>query len=99
MAWGLNFAPRGWGFCNGQQLSIAQNTALFSLIGTFYGGNGTTTFALPDLRGRSPLHLGQGPGLRPYDIGEQGGEERHTLFTTELPGHGHSIAASTNDPT
>ncbi|MBA4850958.1 tail fiber protein [Emticicia sp. BO119] len=75
--YGFNFAPRGWAMCNGQLLSIAQNTALFSLLGTTYGGNGQTTFALPNLQGRVPIHFGQGAGLSPYFIGQQGGVESH----------------------
>ncbi len=88
---GFNFAPRGWALCNGQLLSIAQNTALFSLLGTYYGGNGQTTFALPDLRGRMPIHQGQGPGLTPRTIGENGGEETVTLNRGELPQHNHTV--------
>ncbi|HEX2748264.1 MAG TPA: tail fiber protein [Verrucomicrobiales bacterium] len=84
-----NFAPRGWAFCSGQILSIAQNTALFSLLGTNYGGNGQTTFALPDLRGRVPIQPGQGPGLSSYNLGQVGGEENHQLISTELPAHTH----------
>ena len=94
---GFNFAPRGWATCDGQTLSIAQNTALFSLIGTFYGGNGTTTFALPDLRGRAPLHIGgaqPGPGLSIYNLGEQDGEENVTLVITQMPAHTHTANAS-----
>ena len=93
-----NFAPRGWAFCNGQLLSIAQNTALFSILGTTYGGNGQTTFALPDLRGRVPLHSGndsQGPGLSSYALGEQTGTESVTLLTTQMPAHTHVLAANT----
>ena len=82
-AFGFNFAPRGWAMCNGQILSIAQNTALFSLLGTTYGGNGQTTFGLPDLRGRVPIHLGQGPGLSSKDLGEQGGQEAQTLSVND----------------
>jgi microcystin-dependent protein len=97
-----NFAPRGWAACNGQILSIAQNTALFSLLGTTYGGNGETTFALPDLRGRVPLHMGQGPGLSNYALGQLGGEESHTLINAEMPAHGHTVQAAatgnTNTP-
>lgn len=90
-----NFAPRGWALCNGQILSIAQNTALFSLLGTTYGGNGTTTFALPDLRGRVAVSSGQGPGLSSYELGQVAGEERHTLITTEMPMHNHLVNATT----
>lgn len=90
---GCNFAPRGWAFCNGQLLPIAQNTALFSLLGTTYGGNGTTTFGLPDLRGRVPIHFGQGPGLSPYSQGQTGGAESVTLLTTQIPAHSHTVNA------
>ena len=76
-----NFAPKGWALCDGQLLPIAQNTALFSLLGTTYGGNGQTTFALPDLRGRAPIHSGTGPGLSPKTLGEQGGTETNTILT------------------
>lgn len=85
-----NFAPNGWAYCQGQILSIAQNTALFSLLGTTYGGNGQTTFALPDLRGRVPVGTGQGPGLANIDLGEMAGEPNHTLITTEMPAHTHT---------
>lgn len=96
-----NFAPRGWAFCQGQIMSIAQNTALFSILGTTYGGNGQTTFALPDLRGRVPLGAGQGPGLPNYDLGELAGEPTHTLITSEIPAHLHSVKpnASASDGT
>ncbi|ACU63283.1 phage tail protein [Chitinophaga pinensis] len=87
---GGNFNPRGWYFCQGQIMSIAQNTALFSLLGTTYGGNGQTTFALPDLRGRAPIGVGQGPGLQPYAWGQLGGSETHTLIITEMPAHNHT---------
>jgi microcystin-dependent protein len=94
-----NFAPRGWAFCQGQILSIAQNTALFSLLGTTYGGNGTTTYALPDLRGRVPVGTGQGPGLPSVDLGEVSGEPTHTLIITEMPAHNHTgQAAGHSDP-
>jgi microcystin-dependent protein len=86
-----NFAPRGWAFCNGQILPIAQNTALFSLLGTTYGGNGQTTFALPDLRGRVPISSGQGPGLSDYDLGQVGGSETDTLTANQLPMHNHLV--------
>ena len=86
-AFGFNFAPQGWAQCNGQLLSIAQNTALFSLLGTMYGGNGQTTFGLPDLRGRFPLHMGQGPGLPFYTQGEIGGTPSITLLTQNLPAY------------
>jgi len=84
-----NFAPRGWAFCQGQILPIAQNTALFSLLGTQYGGNGTTTFALPDLRGRVPVGAGQGPGLSNVEVGEVGGLESVTLTQAQMPAHSH----------
>lgn len=86
-----NFPPRGWAFCQGQILSIAQNTALFSLLGTTYGGNGTTTFALPDLRGRVPVSQGQLPGGSFYDLGQQAGTETNTLIITQLPSHTHPL--------
>ena len=92
-----NFAPRGWAMCNGQLMSISQNTALFSLLGTFYGGDGKSTFALPDLQGSAPLHQGQGPGLSGYYLGQTGGEANVTLLTSEMPAHNHQamgIAAS-----
>jgi microcystin-dependent protein len=87
-----NFSPRGWAFCNGQILSIAQNTALFSLLGTTYGGNGQTTFALPDLRGRFPNSAGQGPGLSNYSLGQQSGTESATMTTNNLAQHTHTFA-------
>jgi microcystin-dependent protein len=96
---GFNFAPRGWAFCNGQILAIAQNTALFALLGTTYGGNGQTTFALPDLRGRVPNHFGQGPGLSSYDLGEVSGSETVTLTPSTMPAHNHFIACSSDDAT
>jgi len=89
-----NFAPRGWAFCDGQLLAISQNTALFSILGTTYGGNGVTTFALPDLRGRSPIGPRQGPGLSNHDLGETGGVETVTLNVNELPAHQHLQPAS-----
>jgi microcystin-dependent protein len=99
-----NFAPRGWAFCNGQLLPVSQNTALFSLIGTIYGGDGRTTLALPDLQGRAPMHPGRGPGLTSRRIGESGGTELETLAETQMPNHNHAMAASPNpaespDPT
>lgn len=87
---GFNFAPRGWAFCNGQILSISQNTALFSLLGTQYGGNGIQTFALPDLQGRVPVGQGNGAGLSSYVIGEEGGTESVTLTQGQLPQHNHA---------
>ncbi len=89
-----NFQIRGWAFCAGQILSIAQNTALFSLLGTTYGGNGQTTFALPDFRGRVPVGVGQGPGLPPVSLGEVSGTPTHTLIITEMPAHNHLLSAS-----
>ncbi|MGB8768707.1 MAG: tail fiber protein [Candidatus Korobacteraceae bacterium] len=86
-----NFAPQGWALCNGQLLSIQQNTALFSLLGTTYGGDGISTFALPDLRGRVPISAGQGPGLQQYVLGQSGGAESATLGVTQLPAHNHSV--------
>jgi microcystin-dependent protein len=87
----FNFPPKGWALCNGQLLSISQNTALFSLLGTTYGGNGTTTFALPDFRSRVPIHAGQGPGLSNYTLGEQTGAESVTLTVGQLPAHNHTV--------
>jgi microcystin-dependent protein len=89
---GFNFAPVGWALCNGQTLSISANAALFALLGTTYGGNGTTTFCLPDLQGRVPVHQGNGAGLSPYVIGENGGSENATLLYSNLPLHTHLIA-------
>lgn len=91
----FNFAPDGWAECNGQLLSISQNTALFSLLGTTYGGNGQTTFALPDMRGRVLMHAGQGPQLSPRQQGERGGTEVHTLNINEMPMHTHQLRGST----
>ena len=85
-----NFAPVGWALCNGQLLPIAQNQALFSLLGTIYGGDGRTTFALPDLRGRVPIHFGQGPGLSNRPIGQRSGQEQVTLSILEMPSHNHT---------
>lgn len=94
-----NFPPRGWAFCNGQLLSIAQNTALFSLLGTTYGGNGQTTFALPNLQGRFPMHWGNGPGLSPRSLGETAGSESVTLLSTQMPAHNHQITVQTDPGT
>ena len=101
---GFNFAPNGWATCDGQILPISQNTALFSLLGTYYGGDGQSTFALPNLQGSSPVHPGQGPGLSPYNIGQTGGETSVTLNTAQMPSHTHPLnggsqAATTNVPT
>ena len=90
----FNFAPRGWAWCDGQLLPLSQNTALFSLLGTVYGGNGKSNFALPDLQGRSPMHPGQGPGLSLHDLGESGGSETVTLLESEMPAHPHTMKAS-----
>jgi microcystin-dependent protein len=92
----FNFAPRGWALCNGQILSISQNTALFALLGTTYGGNGTTNFALPNLQGSVPVGFGQGPGLSLYDLGESGGTAFVTLLTSEMPLHTHFANATTD---
>lgn len=90
---GFNFAPKGWAKCNGQLIPIAQNTALFALMGTTYGGDGKSTFALPDLQGRVPMHPGQGPGLSLHDLGETGGQETITLLKSEMPAHSHTLKA------
>src|ERR1700746_3604877 len=91
----FNFAPRGWAFCYGQLMPISQNTALFSLLGTTYGGDGKSTFALPNLQGCAPMHPGQGPGLSLHDLGETGGVQNVTLITSEMPAHTHVINADT----
>jgi microcystin-dependent protein len=91
---GFNFAPVGWALCAGQILPINQNTALFSLLGTTYGGNGQTTFALPDLRGRAPVGFGQGPGLSNYDLGQSTGSETVALTVSQIPAHSHLVAAN-----
>ena len=93
----FNFAPVGWALCDGQILVISQNTALFSLLGTTYGGNGQSTFALPDLQGSAPMHPGQGPGLSLHDLGETGGSDFVTLLESEMPAHSHALRAS-SDP-
>jgi microcystin-dependent protein len=95
----FNFAPKGWAWCDGQLLPLSQNTALFSLLGTTYGGNGKSNFALPDLQGRAPMHPGQGPGLSLHDLGETGGSETVTLLESEIPAHSHALRATTEDGT
>jgi microcystin-dependent protein len=98
----FNFPPKGWAFCNGQLMPISQNTALFSLLGTTYGGDGKSTFALPNVQGSAAMHPGQGPGLSLHDLGEHGGSETVTLLDSEIPAHSHSLLASTQpgeDPT
>ena len=95
----FNFAPKGWAWCDGQLLPLSQNTALFSLLGTTYGGNGKSNFALPDLQGRAPMHPGQGPGLSLHDLGETGGSETVTLLESEIPSHSHTWSVSTQDGT
>jgi microcystin-dependent protein len=95
----FNFAPKGWAWCDGQIMPISQNTALFALLGTTYGGDGKSTFALPDLQGRAPMHPGQGPGLSLHDLGESSGTETVTLLESEIPAHTHALlsnAASAN---
>ena len=94
-----NFAPKSWAFCQGQLLPIAQNTALFSILGTTYGGDGRTTFALPDFRSRVAVGTGTGPGLSSYDLGEQGGSETNTLLQTNLPPHTHSLNVNNTNAT
>lgn len=94
-----NYAPRGWALCRGQLMSISQNTALFSLLGTYYGGDGKSTFGLPDLQSRVPVGTGQGPGLSPYTIGEETGVERVTLISSENASHNHSLNATTDGAT
>src|SRR5438874_8776178 len=94
---GFNFAPTGWAMCDGQLLPISQNTALFSLLGTFYGGDGKSTFALPNLQGSVPLDVGQSPGTSLYDLGQQSGSESVTLLTSEMPTHTHGVSASGGD--
>ena len=95
----FNFAPKGWAWCDGQLLPLSQNTALFSLLGTTYGGNGKSNFALPDIQGRAVMHPGQGQGLSLHDLGEQGGSETVTLLETEMPVHSHPMNASQADGT
>jgi microcystin-dependent protein len=95
----FNFPPKGWAWCDGQLLPISQNTALFSLLGTTYGGDGKSNFALPDLQGRAPMHPGQGPGLSLHDLGETGGSDSVTLLESEIPAHSHVVSASQGDGT
>jgi len=95
----FNFAPKGWAFCDGQTLPLSQNTALFSLLGTTYGGNGLNTFALPNLQGAAPMQPGQGPGLANRDLGESGGSDAVTLLESEIAGHAHATTASQADGT
>ena len=90
----FNFAPKGWAWCNGQLMPLSQNTALFALLGTTYGGDGKSNFALPDLQGRAPMHPGQGPGLSLHDLGETGGSETVTLLESEIPAHTHTLRAN-----
>ena len=94
---GFNFPPRGWAFCDGQLLPISQNTALFSLVGTTYGGDGRSTLALPDLQSRVPLHPGRGPGLSSYRLGQRGGVENATLTTAQLPSHQHRMRCNSGN--
>jgi microcystin-dependent protein len=93
----FNFAPKGWAFCDGQLLPISQNTALFSLLGTTYGGDGKSNFALPNLQGNAPMHPGQGPGLSLHDLGETGGSDTVTLLVSEVPSHSHAARADAID--
>ena len=94
----FNFAPKGWAFCDGQILPLSQNTALFSLLGTTYGGDGKSNFALPDMQGNAPMHPGQGPGLSLHDLGETGGSETVTLLESEIPAHAHVMRGHNLDP-
>jgi microcystin-dependent protein len=93
----FNFAPKGWAFCDGQLMSISQNTALFSLLGTTYGGDGKSNFALPDMQGNAPMHPGQGPGLSLHDLGETGGSDTVTLLESQMPSHSHGVMANINN--
>jgi microcystin-dependent protein len=93
---GFNFAPKGWAFCDGQLMPLSQNTALFSLLGTTYGGDGKSNFALPNLQGNAPMFWGQGPGLSLRDIGETGGSETVSLLESEIPAHAHTVRAATD---
>jgi microcystin-dependent protein len=94
----FNFAPKGWAWCNGQLMPISQNTALFALLGTYYGGNGKSNFALPNLEGSAPMFDGQGPGLSSHDLGETGGSQTVTLLDAEMPAHNHAMMAAVQDP-
>jgi len=95
----FNFAPSGWAFCNGQILPLSQNTALFSLLGTTYGGDGKSNFALPNFEGSAPMHWGQGPGLSLHDLGETGGSDTVTLLESEMPSHNHALRSGTQTAT
>lgn len=95
----FNFAPKGWAFCDGQILPLSQNTALFSLLGTTYGGDGKSNFALPNMQGNAPMHPGQGPGLSLHDLGETGGSETVSLLESEIPSHSHVASGSAQDGT
>ena len=95
----FNFAPKGWAFCDGQILPLSQNTALFSLLGTTYGGDGKSNFALPNMQGNAPMHPGQGPGLSLHDLGETGGSETVSLLESEMPSHSHALMASSTTGT
>jgi len=92
----FNFAPKGWAWCDGQLMPISQNTALFSLLGTTYGGDGKSNFALPNMQGNAPMHPGQGPGLSLHDLGETGGSETVSLLESEIPSHSHAMRASSD---
>ena len=95
----FNFAPKGWAWCDGQLLPLSQNTALFSLLGTTYGGDGKSNFALPNMQGNAPMHPGQGPGLSLHDLGEMGGSQTVTLLESEIPSHSHAVSVSLSDGT
>ena len=94
----FNFAPKGWAFCDGQILPLSQNTALFSLLGTTYGGDGKSNFALPNMQGNAPMHPGQGPGLSLHDLGETGGSDTVSLLESEIPSHAHAMMGINNTP-
>lgn len=95
----FNFAPKGWAFCDGQLLPLSQNTALFSLLGTTYGGDGKSNFALPNMQGNAPMHPGQGPGLSLHDLGETGGSDTVSLLESEIPSHNHNLQANSGNAT